>query len=279
MNTKGVVIVTPAGRERYLRLLHEHLARQRADFDRWQLWLNTHVASDVQYIESLGQTCDWIDVIRPDEPVTSVDSNNIHQFFRFAREPETVYIRLDDDVVYLCPGFVKTLSAFRRENPRPFLVFGNIINNAVVSHIHQRNMVFEYPNAKCGYGCMDNVGWKDPHLAHSLHDAFLKDLEKGSADDWKRSFRAWHLWDYERVSINCISWLGSDMPEHVAKDEEKFLAVEHPKSIGRPNVILGAAVCAHFGFYTQRAHLDATDVLQRYSDFAAATHKVNSDES
>lgn len=263
------VIVTPAGRERYLCLLYEHLKRQRDEFDRWQLWLNTHVASDIEYIETLGKTNDWIDVVRPDKPVTAVDNNNIHQFFKFARDPDTTYVRLDDDVVYLCPGFVRTLRDYRREHPKPFLVFGNIVNNAVVSHLHQRNMAIDYAPAKCGYACTDNVGWKDPHFAYAVHDAFLKDLEKGSADRWHRSFRAWHLWDYERVSINCISWLGSDMPERVDKDEEKFLAVDHPKIIGRPNVILGAAVCAHFGFYTQRAHLDATDVLQRYATVVA----------
>lgn len=263
MNHHQCIVVTPAGRKRYLRILLKNLEKQRSDFDRWHLWLNTNVPEDVEYIESLPKKHDWIIVVRPKTPVNSVDSRNIHGFFEYAREPHTVYIRLDDDIVYLDPDFIKKLRDYRRQNPEPFLVYGNIINNAIVSHLHQRNQRFQYPQ-KSGYECMDPVGWSDPAFARAIHDAFLRDLESGvGTEAWTRSFSLWHLWDQERVSINCISWIGSDMPR-VQEDEEQFLSVEYPRMKARYNVILGDAICSHFAFYTQRSLMDTTNILERY---------------
>ena len=55
------VVVTPAGRRRYVELLHRHLASQRGSFDRWQLWLNTTNVADLEYLRGLAAANpDWI---------------------------------------------------------------------------------------------------------------------------------------------------------------------------------------------------------------------------
>jgi hypothetical protein len=89
-------------------------------------------------------------------------------------------------------------------------------------------------------------------------------------DKWHKSFREWHCLEYERVSINCISWLGSTFAQFNGKvgiDEEQWLSVDKPRTMepGSHNVIIGNAIVAHFSFYTQRAHLDATDILDEYA--------------
>lgn len=37
------IIVTPAGRKRYMEILSSHLDKQRSDFDEWHIWQNTEI--------------------------------------------------------------------------------------------------------------------------------------------------------------------------------------------------------------------------------------------
>lgn len=265
------IVVTPAGRQRYLEVLLPHLRRQhgRGAFERWDLWLNTNVAADIAYCKSLAAAHAWIAVVEL-AGIDRVSNSNICKFFKHACDPACVYVRVDDDVVYVQPDFFETLFTYRVSNPAPFLVYANIVNNAVIAHIHQRNARVRYPQT-VGYACMDPVGWRDPLFAEALHRAFLADAQAGRVGDWRKSFDTWVCWGYERVSINCIAWLGATFAEfagEVGRDEEQWLSVEKPRELGRPNVLLGSAVAAHFSFYTQREHLDATDILDQYARLA-----------
>lgn len=268
------IVVTPAGRERYLSVLSAYVqqAQREGSIDEWHLWLNTNVPSDVAYIRGLAGLGDWVRVVELPEPVREVSNANISRFFPHAADPDCVYVRLDDDIVYLEPGFFDTLIGFRVAHPAPFLVYGNIVNNAVISHLHQRNGRFRYPLLG-GYNCTDPIGWGDPRFAETVHRAFLADVRAGRLDLWHRSFSAWHCMNHERVSINCISWLGREFARfggRVGADEEQWLSVDKPSSLGSHshNVICGAAVASHFAFFTQREHLDATDLLSQYRALA-----------
>ena len=259
------IIVTPAGRKAYLEILYKHLLAQRQAFDSWQLWLNTSNAEDLQYMRNLAkENADWI-VVR--ELMVPHDGNfSICSFFPGACVPGTTYLRLDDDIVWLEAGFIENIMAFREANTHPFLVYGNIVNNAVISHIFQRIGCIDKDMGLVGYNCSDALGWMSPEFAAKVHKTFIKDVTTGvSVDHWKYS--KWYLNFYERVSINAISWLGEDFATFngaVGRDEEQWLSVEKPHSIGRPNVILGNKLCAHYAFYTQRPELDKTNILNEY---------------
>lgn len=268
------IVVTPAGRRRYLEILLVHLAREHraGGFAEWHVWVNTNVERDIEYIRGIAAEYDWIRAVEL-PGITCVDNLNICRFFRGACDPLCVYLRLDDDIVYVEPGFCDKLFRFRVANPEPFLVYGNIINNAVITHVHQRNRRFEHEKL-AGYACMDSVGWKDGELAECLHRAFLSDAREGRVEKWHRSFDVWKCYHYERVSINCIAWLGStfkDFGGEVGRDEEQWLSVDKPRALQRPNVIYGGAIVAHFAFYPQRGYLEEkTNVLEQYRALAQA---------
>lgn len=274
------IIVTPAGRKRYLEPLFMHLQAQKDSFDEWHLWMNTSRIEDIGYAERLAARHPWIHTIYLDDyEGRPTDNMNIHRFFPLdAADPECVYLRLDDDVVWLQPGFVDAMFTYRQANPEPFLVYANIVNNAVCTYLHQHGGALTTPQynttqKKCGYFCTDPVGWQDPEFAEAVHREFLADP---TSDTW-RNFNVWHLCDYERCSINAISWLGSEFATFEGKvgaDEEQWLSVDHPKEIQRHNVILGSAMCVHFSFHTQREHLDNTDILEDYLECAPATEQT-----
>ncbi|NBP66912.1 MAG: hypothetical protein EBU66_19985 [Bacteroidetes bacterium] len=256
---KKIIVVTPAGRKCYLEILIKYILRLKGIVDEYHLWLNTNEQSDVEYIKSIAD--DYIKVIEMPGPCGG--GAGIARFFVNCTEPNTVYVRFDDDIVFLDENeafinFVK----FRIAHPEYFVVYSNIINNAITSHLHQR---FGNINNKCGYAsydCLCDKGWNNPKFAENVHREFLS---KKSKDFY---FDKWILHLYERVSINCISWLGEEFAKFngmVGHDEEQWISCDKPFAIKKPNCIYGGFVCAHYAFYTQRPHMQTTDILDLYA--------------
>jgi len=277
------IVVTPAGRKRYLEILVKYLVKAKSEnqFDRWELWLNTNVSENIEYCEYLEKTYDWIKIIRLESYVYEIDfgykMTNIFRFFKYASDPNSVYIRLDDDVLYLEPNFCKKMFNFRIENKEPFVVFGNIINNAVITHLHQRNNILNISDSKkVWYNCFDHTGTHDHEFCADLHSKFINDVKNNEIDKWRTSFNIWKLYKDERVSVNCVSWLGQsfhDLHDVINQinpiDEENWLSVDAPKHYNRYNVVFNDAIVAHFSFVTQREKLEGnTDILQKYKELS-----------
>lgn len=248
------VIVTPAGRRRYMELLAAHLKQQRSSFDEWHLWLNTNDPDDIAYCRSLDAV-----VVEPEGSNPAEGSRNIHRFFPGdSCELGTLYLRLDDDVVWLEDGFVEAIFAAREQERDAFLMSANIVNNAICSHLHWRLGQV----GRCGYACMDEVGWKTPSYAEHVHRRFI---DADDLENWK--FPRWWLGG-ERFSINAMAWRGGDFARfggRVEADEEQWLTERAGQG---PNMIYGRAMCAHFAFHTQREYLDTTNILSLYRRMA-----------
>jgi hypothetical protein len=267
------VVVTPAGRRRYIEILYRYLKSQRAQFNTWQLWLNTTVQEDIEYMRMLERENSWIKCIKAEWPING--NYSIGHFFRHTITPDTIYIRLDDDVVYLEPDFIRTLYTQRLLHKEPLFVYPNIINNAIVSHLHYKNNLIAYSAGVPGYDCLDNHGWKSGEFSEAMHAAFIDSIKTNKIDKWKSSFTTHVPVDYARVSINSIAWFGSIMGKiyHLIPrgDEEQNIAVIIPKLFKTPNLIVNTPLCAHFAFFTQRKHLEEhTTVLQQYAELANA---------
>jgi hypothetical protein len=260
-------ICTPAGRKEHLEILYKYIKAQKEDFDIWQVWVNTTNLADIEYMKTLALENSWIKLVPC--PVLPNNINTIGLFFpNNATQDNTIYIRFDDDIVYMELDLIKKLKAARLKYSEPFLVYPNIINNAIISNLHYRNLLFSYKKTP-GYLCMDDVGWKDPEFTETIHRALLQSIQDGDTDRWKKTFNLWKCSDFERVSINCISWFGEAMrPFNFSFEEEQVLSVEIPKHINRPNLIIGDTICVHYAFGPQRDHLSKTDILQQYRDLA-----------
>lgn len=259
------IVVTPAGRKRYMELLLKHLKCQREAFDEWHLWLNTTVQEDINWMQSLIPThSSFIKLINAPGSNPKEGNWNIHRFFPMYTDLNTVYLRLDDDVVWLEPDFLEKMFSRREEDKSSFLVSANVVNNAICSHLVSKSGVIR----PCGYECMDHIGWKDPKYAEHVHRTFLNCVKIDALHSWK--FNDKILEKGKRISINGISWRGDTFAKfrgQVGRDEEKWLTVEAPPSWG-PVVVNGSAICVHFAFCTQRGHIDSTDLLHKYSELA-----------
>ena len=247
---KRLVAIVPAGERRYSQILARYLEHEKDAFDeldevRW--CLNTGDQADRDWICSLPKR-------RPDLHSVSIGETPKTRselirgiaalMDREGRDPDTVYVRLDHDIVYITPGLV-----------------GSVARAALKSAIDDKLMVFPHV-INWPVGKRASVG---PEEAEVLHREFLADPV-----------------DYPPIpprdvtegilSANCMGWLGSRLPSlerSLERDwkfhEEYVLTTLWMNETGRPHVIdpnCGTAV--HFTFFGQKEYLDGTDLLELY---------------
>lgn len=261
-------IVIPAGRKRYLEILIPNILKQTG-WDELHVWKNTLELEDTEYIDQLSNLDNRIKIISPPR-LEPYGSNTIGQFFENCTDPETVYIRFDDDVCWIEPGLVEWLADLRWNIKEYFLISPLIINNSIMTYFLQEQSEFLISGyEKIKFDCLDQIGWGNPEFAKDLHYLFLEKLKAKSYHSLKFSFREIKN---IRYSINCISWLGEEFKKFNGQipdkaDEEEWLTVTKPKELKKKNLICGQKICSHFSFYTQRKLLDQTDVLEKYKEF------------
>ena len=135
---KKIIAVTPAGRERYLKVLSKNLDKFKGIIDEWHLWVNTIDENDINWMKTLeANDPDFIKLTY--NPHNRVNGNSsICDFFPlYNGTKETVFIRFDDDVVFIDDNLTDFID-FRIDNPQFFLVYANLINNGLNTHILQR---------------------------------------------------------------------------------------------------------------------------------------------
>ena len=273
------IVVTPAGRRQYLEKLKRHLLKQKDDFHEWHLWFNvidesvrkpfdSDPKADKEYIEKLAKEYDWIKIIKL--PLERTDGNyrNLFVFYHQCTDPNTVYIKLDDDIVWLEGGFIKEMKQFRMDNPEYFITYGNTVNNQCIDHVHQRIGALQSIDRFIDYN-MKGWIWTTPSYAINVLKQFIKDRKEGSLNKWK--FDRWvtrpNLGPQERVSINAISWIGNDHMKKIPREDEAWLSCDGPRQMNpvKFNGICGKKLCVHFSFGPQRSE-ELEKILDEVAD-------------
>jgi len=266
------IIVTPAGREATLTLLWLNLLRLRDEFDEWHLWLNTANEADLKFINRVHIPGKEVKIIYAVPEGEAYGVNTIQYFYPKACELDAVYVRLDDDIIYIHEQSLTNLFSTASDDSI-FLACGNIYNNAIITHLMQRfDMISLYPSVS--YNCVDKLGWGDGSFAELKHEYFLNTHTKNNLVNFSPSSlylpSNWLLLNYERFSVNAISWTGekiNSIYSYIKDDEEKSLTVDIPRMLLTPNQIIGKTLFVHYAFYPQKAHLDKTDILKRYKEW------------
>ena len=262
------VVVTPAGRERYLRLL-AHYVLASAEVDEWQLWDNCRTESDRRYLHELVQRDERCTL----KTLPGADGGwaIIGDFFRFCDDPDALYLRLDDDIVFIEPDFFPRFRA-RAMAARGTAVWFSplIINNAICNWLLK---FFSRVDIKGPLTCqaMCPFSWAHASFAAAVHPVFVDAVRRGRTDDFRVPDRDVRL---SRFSINAFGFFGADKaalgeafypPEG---NEEEWLSAVLPAKLDRPGRIFGDLFVAHFSFYTQERALLATSLLESYYGLA-----------
>jgi hypothetical protein len=269
-----VIAVTPAGRRRYLEVLAKYILGDEAVTE-WHLWDNCRDPADRVYIQSLASP--KIKIVSL--PNSKGDNKSINKFYRTMTDPNAFYVKLDDDICYLPPGFFGRFAAKATASKTNAIWFSPVvINNAICTWLLSFHGKVKCSEAlTCQASC--EIGWKNPEFAVLLHRAFLNKIETDQV-------KSLHIPDATmtmgRFSINCLGMFGGDRnalgdafcPLDV--DDEEYISAFLPMLTKRPGQIIGDEVVAHFSYYTQERVVLDTDVLARYQLEAMRVRPSNS---
>lgn len=279
---KKVVAWTPYGRVRTYSLLIKYLQRdvERGLVDEVWAYMNTDETGqedDVAYAHALADQFSWFHLKHRPE---GVDLGNLPKqrytglAYREMTDPDAVYVRLDDDVVYLHEAAVENLVRARLQMPAPTAVFPVIFNNAIVSHFLQACGKIPMEWGAVNAYCMDPMGWANGPFAVKLHELLLDHIEDGTVEDLYL-YQDFPIAPGTQFSVSCFAALGSmyaGLPNGpgvlVPDEEESWHTIHRPLATGAPNILRGNAIVAHWSFFPQHPFLNNTNLLDRYRDLA-----------
>lgn len=277
-----MVTVTPAGRKRYIKILARHLLKNKHIIDEHQFWINTTNKDDIEYISGLcAKHPEFFKMVVQELDPKDPMEVGIWKFMSKCIDQNTVYLRLDDDIVWIDKNAIKNIYEYRLSNIRPFLILGNIVNNAVCSHFYQKSGIVPTDWGKVQNRCMDNYGWASGEFAVNLHELFLKMHKENRIDKFK-NVNFYHHKSKERFSINAICWFGKDMAKiseiNSLVGEEHFLTEIAPKKYNLYHEICSSALFVHYAYHTQRDYIDkhAPHILEKYSKISLLKDKKKS---
>jgi hypothetical protein len=243
-----------------MRILAPYVLSDPA-IDEWQIWLNTNNPEDLAWLRKLGSNAKVRLIEPPSQQPDGIRS--INQFWQFCDDPASVYIRLDDDIVWLEKEFFQNLIQNRYMDSRSFLVSAMVINNAMCTYLLQLDGLVKAENYLPAY-CMDPMTWKSGEFAEQLHEWALRAIPAGILP---RRFGTYPI-ALCRFSINAICFFGRDIQPILNKiegDEEEFISCIIPTYLHKANLITTDAWCSHFSFGPQSSHLAGTNILDRYN--------------
>lgn len=262
------IIIAIVSRTDYIESLYKILLKHYHEYDECHLWLNTN--KDTELYKTTFVPNNKIQILEhpPSETQTQTYTfTDLNYFYKtYAIDDDSIYIKIDDDMVWFEDNFFSKLFDYRIKNTNNFLIYPLIINNAILTNILVRLGKFEWDNT-CWYNSMDPVGWGSGTFAERLHNKFLESIVNNTYQDLR--FDKWMLDWKEQVSINTIAFFGKDMklatPTLNSHTDEHYLTYYAPAIVNKQNMIYGQFICAHYSFQPQRLHLDTTDIKDRYA--------------
>ena len=303
---KKIIVVSPVGRKESMKSLFKNVLQNKNIVDEHHLWVNTNVQSDLDFINEyankypnfvkLKYGCSKLD------PSQMTRADNVKHFYNYCVESNTLYYKMDDDIIFIEPGMFEKMAEYKINNPNTFLIYPTIINNAWCTYFLVKNKKLNAP--------LCEICDKHWYSEFNKRREFIKNSEKIMSDNlnepkvkdflpeyiflsplyWQDSIFAENLLnlphdmiknktldhfniadiklDYEPISINCIMWAGENFAEFDGDikciADEPWLAVFYPLKYDKQNVMLGNTRCVHYAFWSQRQHLDTTNILQKY---------------
>lgn len=257
-----VVLNTAAGRRRYMQYLIPYVVTCPL-VDRYDIWVNTHNGADIEFFRRVADRFPVVNLVwQPDGVVNG--NASINAFYKECVAPDTVYFKLDDDIIWMEPGLIERMVRFRVDNPQYFLVSPLVINNALSTYLLQLSGKLRL-DSYCEASASHPVLWRSGAFAQELHAWFLEKFLKPGL--WEKLHIGKKEMGMTRFSINSVLWFGKEMRRFsgiVPGDDEEFLSCIYPTRQGLSNAWNGDALVAHFAFFTQREALDRVGILEQY---------------
>lgn len=293
-----LVVLTFAGRECSMKILFKLIIKYKKYINEYRLYVATTIQSDIDYMESFATSNDFVKII-----YCKGDKELIWDTaYKSCQEEDSVYLKLDDDIVYFDETLFTDFINYRVNNKNAPIIYPVIINNHFISwKLQEKNII--NPELKTNIGntwvntykrirnhiiankhlrlrigdftrgdeVLCPIAWGNLKYCYDLHNNFIEDIKNNNLQKYYLRENV-TLENCEVVSINACSWLGSNLKEYTEKYgtiyyDECWLSLYLPTWSGDKNIIYGNCVVSHYSYYRQRElGLDSTDILERYAN-------------
>ena len=258
-----VIVGIFAGRKKIMRQTIQTLLKQGDCIDEIQLWENTALEPDLKYISECEKKIEKLSVKRYEQSPPSkfhfggtVNHNmsRFKYFFKDCTESDTVYVKVDDDMIWMEDGLIESLVRFTLKNPKYISVFANVVNISGCDHVHQRLGVYEEDDIdlmtwnKAG-AC--SVGWACGRTATAKHLRLFENMKNDNLDQYK--FSRWVLNDKIRHGAGFMSWISGSFDVNKIGEDDEDAMVRFAKETGRNTCIFGEKLASHFSYHPQEA--------------------------
>ncbi|WP_264812356.1 DUF6250 domain-containing protein [Acetobacter oeni] len=168
---------------------------------------------------------------------------------RYSTYRDDVFLKCDDDIVYLdtehFSGYVDAI----RNNPQYFLISANVVNNGICAYLQQKGGslpesvgVFESPPGGL-YGSL----WESGYKASKLHEYFVE--QRARIFNLEKEVVEWDA----RIFINFVGWRGENLrymniPQG---DDEGMISVQIPKYLNKKIAVYSKFMVGHLSFFPQ----------------------------
>ena len=263
-----VKVLIFAGRKETMEILIPQIKSNY--IDEIIIGVNTNNQNDLDYIYSLKDDFDKIVYEEVPKGIKRCSQESFRYFYTKMEDEDTIYFKLDDDLIYIEPGYFEKTLEYRVKHPEYICVYPMIINNPLCNYLlSKKGVPVKYNN--CDISNLMYLTWKDPNVAEKLLEGFAKFKD---SDIWKvENFEFGKECNFKgkfgciRPSINAICFFGKDFKDLKVKnyraDDEEHLTND-VFNCGRKSIILGNVVVAHYAFYTQRQYLNNKNILRFY---------------
>lgn len=258
-----IVVNTAAGRRRYMQYLIPQVVISDI-VDRYDLWINTTNKDDILFFMKVAELFPKINLVwQPHKTINGILS--MGAFYKKCCENNTIYIKLDDDMIWFEPTFFEKMVDFRIDNPKFFLVSPLVINNGICDYILQETQKITYYKYHVCEGY--NRFWYNGEFAYQLHSWFIDNYLKPKR--YEELYSGIHEIALHRFAINAVLWFGETFKEFggiVSGDDEEQLTIKTPMQLNKNNCFNCNTICAHFSFSVQRSLLDNSNILDQYGE-------------
>lgn len=273
-----------AGRQQTMELLMPQI---KSDYiDEIIIAKNTNDVSDLKYLDSLQHNFEKIKYIELPKEIKRDRHKAWKYLYRFMQDEDSIYFKMDDDVIYIKPGYFEKTLKFRCEHPEYLCIFPVIVNNPYCcTLLKEHPLMFAKDLSKYD---LQKMYFYSGEYGAKLHEFFLFDPKN---ERWKIPNHEFGReavlfknknheevvtrmvpWDYAiRPCINSICYFGKDFKSlnvsnriNECYSDELFLMYNILKDTKRKHCILSDTLISHFAFSGQKGLRERTDILKKY---------------
>lgn len=302
MRKEKLIVLTFAGRKMYMEILFPYIEKYKHHINEYHIYVATNNEDDIKFIEDFyNRNKDFVKLFYFNQDGKPVDKVMVwNQAYKNSME-DAIYLKIDDDIVYLDESLFTTFIDYRINNPYHPIVYPVIINNVISNWYLQEYVKLCLPiyshsvpkwvdakkrfnqklltvqrdkNFRIGHVASDDevlcpVIWGNKSVCESIHRDFIKKLENNDLESLKIPNVVFQF--NEPMSIQCISWFGPKLKEYtenfgdVGIEDEPWLSVYLPMWEHIPNAMCGEVFVSHFSYYRQvELGILNTDLLSKY---------------